>query len=310
MKILLTTTSFQDTPGKHHDLLNSQNWDIDYLRGPVDESFLLPIIHKYDGVICGDDEYTREVIKAGKEGKLKVLSKYGVGLDRIDLDAAKEFGIGVTNVPGINQVSVSEHVLALLFTFSKNIHLQYNSVQRGSWKRGIGSEIQGKTLGIIGLGAVGKELGKKASALGMKVIAFDIFKDQEFLDKYSEISFTTNIDDIYSKCDVISLHLPHTKQTDKLINDIVITTKLKKQPIIINTARGKLIDPVAVISGIKNKLIKGYLCDVLETEPILENEILLGIENIIITPHVGSRTFENVQNQGVKSIENLINSMY
>lgn len=307
MKILLTTTSFQDTPGKHHDLLKSQNWDIDYLRGPVEESVLLPIINKYDGVICGDDEYTREVIKAGKEGKLKVLSKYGVGLDRIDLDAAKEFGVGVTNVPGINQVSVSEHVLALLFTFSKNIHLQYNSVQTGSWKRGIGSEIQGKTLGIIGLGAVGKELGKKASALGMKVIAFDIFKDQEFLDKYSEISFTANIDDIYSKCDVISLHLPHTNQTDKLINDIVINTKLKKQPIIINTARGKLIDPVAVISGIKNRLIKGYLCDVLETEPILENEILLGTENIIITPHVGSRTYENVVKQGVKAIINLSN---
>jgi D-3-phosphoglycerate dehydrogenase / 2-oxoglutarate reductase len=305
MKILLTTTSFQDTPGKHHDLLNSQNWDIDYLRGPVEESVLLPIIHKYDGVICGDDEYTREVIKAGKKGKLKVLSKYGVGLDRIDLEAAKEFGIAVTNVPGINQVSVSEHVLALLFTFSKNIHLQYNSVQRGSWKRSIGSEIQGKTIGIIGLGAVGKELGKKASALGMNVLAFDTFKDQEFLDQYSEIGFSTDIDDIYSKCDVISLHLPHTKQTDKLINDIVINTKLKKQPIIINTARGKLIDPLAVISGVKNKLIKGYLCDVLETEPILENEILLGIENIIITPHVGSRTFENVQNQGKIAIENL-----
>jgi len=309
MKILLTTTSFQDTPGKHHDLLNSQNWDIDYLRGPVEESVLLPIIHKYDGVICGDDEYTREVIKAGKKGKLKVLSKYGVGLDRIDLKAAKEFGITVTNVPGINQVSVSEHVLALLFTFSKNIHLQYNSVQTGSWKRGIGSEIQGKTLGIIGLGAVGKELGKKASALGMKVLAFDIFKDQEFLDKYSEISFTTNIDDIYSKCNIISLHLPHTNQTDKLIDDIVITKKLKKQPIIINTARGKLIDPEAIILGIKNKLIKGYLCDVLETEPILENEVLLGIENIIITPHVGSRTFENVEQQGLITLTNLINTI-
>ena len=308
MKILLTTTSFQDTPGKHHDLLNSQNWDIDYLRGPVEESVLLPIIHKYDGVICGDDEYTREVIKAGKEGKLKVLSKYGVGIDRIDLEAAKEFGVAVTNVPGINQVSVSEHVLALLFTFSKNIHLQYNSVQEGSWKRGIGSEIQGKTLGIIGLGAVGKELGKKASALGMKVLAYDIFKDQEFLDKYSEINFTTDIDDIYSKCDVISLHLPHTNQTDKLINDIVINTKLKKQPIIINTARGKLIDPDAIISGINNKLIKGYLCDVLDTEPIIENEIFLGIENIIITPHIGSRTFQNVEKQGVKSVENLINN--
>jgi D-3-phosphoglycerate dehydrogenase len=305
MKILLTTTSFQDTPGKHHDLLNSQNWDIDYLRGPVDESVLLPIIHKYDGVICGDDEYTREVIKAGKEGNLKVLSKYGVGLDRIDLEAAKEFGIEVTNVPGINQVSVSEHVLALLFTFSKNIHLQYNSVQGGSWKRGIGYEVQGKTIGIIGLGAVGKELGKKASALGMKVLAYDIFKDQEFLNEYSNINFTTDVNEIYSNCDVISLHLPHNNETDKLINEVVINTKLKKQPIIINTARGKLIDPVAVILGIKNKLIKGYLCDVLETEPILENEVLLGVENIIITPHVGSRTHENVQNQGVVSIQNL-----
>ena len=306
MKILLTTTSFQDTTGKHHNLLNSQNWEIDYLRGPVDESVLLPIIHKYDGVICGDDEYTREVIKAGKQGKLKVLSKYGVGLDRIDLEAAKEFDVKVTNVPGVNQVSVAEHVLALLFTFSKNIHLQYNSVQGGSWKRGIGSEIQGKTLGIIGLGAVGKELGKKAGALGMKVLAYDIFKDQEFLDKYSEINFTTEIDYIYSECDIISLHLPHTKQTDKLINDNVITTKLKKQPIIINTARGKLVDPVAIISGVKNKLISGYLCDVLETEPVLENEILLGLENVIITPHVGSRTYENVEKQGLKSIQNLI----
>jgi D-3-phosphoglycerate dehydrogenase len=309
MKILLTTTSFQDTPGKHHNLLNSQNWEIDYLRGPVDESVLLPIIHKYDGVICGDDEYTREVIKAGKQGKLKVLSKYGVGLDRIDLEAAKEFGIGVTNVPGINQVSVSEHVLALLFTFSKNIHLQYNSVQQGSWKRGIGYEIQGKTMGIIGLGAVGKELAQKSIALGMNVLTYDIYKDQEFLNKYSDIIFTNDIDDIYSKCDIISLHLPHTKQTDKLINNIVINTKLKKQPIIINTARGKLIDPDAIISGIKNKFIKGYLCDVLETEPILENEILLGVENVIITPHVGSRTFENVVKQGEKSIINLIDKL-
>ena len=308
LKVLVTTTSFQDTSGKHHDLLSEQDWDVSYLRGPLEESVLLPIIHKYDGVICGDDEYTREVMKSGKEGKLKVLSKYGVGLDRIDLEAAKEYGIRVTNVPGINQVSVSEHVLALLFTFYKNIHLQYNSVQAGSWKRGIGFEIQGKTMGIIGLGAVGKELGKKASALGMKVLAYDRFKDQKFLDKHSEIKFVTHTDEIYSNCDVISLHLPHTKETDKLINETVIKNKIKKQPVIINTARGKLIESSAIISGIKDKLIKGYLCDVLETEPILENEIFLGIENIIITPHVGSRTYENVEKQGILSIENLIKS--
>lgn len=161
MKILVTTTSFQDTPGEHHEFLSAQDWDIEYLRGPVNESELLPIIHKYDGVICGDDEYTREVIKTGKEGKLKVLSKYGVGLDKIDLIAAKEYGVKVTNVPGVNHVSVAEHVLALLFSFQKNIHLQYNSVQNKSWRRLIGHEIEGSTIGIIGLGAVGKEVAKK-----------------------------------------------------------------------------------------------------------------------------------------------------
>ena len=309
MKILLTTTSFQDTPGKHHDLLNSQNWDIDYLRGPVDESVLLPIIHKYDGVICGDDEYTREVIKLGKQGKLKVLSKYGVGLDRIDLEAAKEFDVKVTNVPGVNQVSVAEHVLALLFSFQKNIHLQYNSVQNKSWKRLTGNEIEGSTIGIIGLGSVGKELAKKSLALGMSVYCFDLYKDEDFLSQFNDIVFTENINDIYENSDVISLHIPHTSKTDKLINKEVLFSKMKKNPIIINTSRGKLIDTDSLIDAIEKDQIKGYLTDVLAVEPIHEEEKLIGVKNIIITPHVGSRTFQSVQRQGIVSINNLCNAL-
>lgn len=306
MKILVTTTSFQDTLGKHHDLLNAQNWDIDYLRGPVDESVLLPIIHKYNGVICGDDEYTREVIKAGKEGKLQVLSKYGVGLDRIDLLAAKEFDIKVTNVPGVNQVSVAEHVLALLFTFQKNIHLQYNTVQNKSWVRLTGNEIQGSTIGIIGLGSVGKELAKKALALGMTVYGFDLFKDENFLTQHKEVVFTENINDIYENCDVLSLHIPHTPNTDKLIDKEVLFSKLKRNPIIINTSRGKLIDTDSLIKAIEGGQIKGYLTDVLAEEPICKEEKLVGVKNVIITPHVGSRTFQSVEKQGSRAILNLI----
>jgi D-3-phosphoglycerate dehydrogenase / 2-oxoglutarate reductase len=308
MKILLTTTSFQDTPGKHHDLLNSQNWEIDYLRGPVEESVLLPIIHKYDGVICGDDEYTREVIKAGKEGNLKVLSKYGVGLDRIDLEAAKEFDIKVTNVPGVNQVSVAEHVLGLLFTFQKNIHLQYNSVQNYSWNRLTGSEIQGSVMGIVGLGSVGKELSKKALALGMIVYAFDLVKDEQFLNEYKEIIFKENLDEIYQNADIISLHLPHTLKTDKLINSEVFL-KLKRKPIIINTSRGKLIDTDALILALNKGYIKAYLTDVLSNEPIVDGEKLIGIDNVIITPHVASRTFQSVVRQGTASVKNLIENL-
>lgn len=306
MKVLLTSTSFQDTPGKHQELLYSQGYTIDTLRGPIPESELLPIIAEYDAVICGDDDYTEAVIRKGVSGKLKYISKYGVGLDRIDLEAAEKFGIPVRNCPGVNQVSVSEHVLALLFTFEKNVHLQYNSTKQGSWKRWVGHEIQGKTIGIIGLGAVGKELAKKASALGMKVLAFDIFKDEQFLTAHPEVSFENDLDRIYSYADVISLHLPHTPESEKMINEEVIFNKIKKKPILINTSRGMLVDSHAVIKGLKEGKLRGYLADVLAQEPMVEDEVLRGVENIIITPHVGSRTFQSVERQGSMAVNNLI----
>ena len=306
MKVLLTSTSFQDTPGKHQELLYSQGFNIDTLRGPITEAELMPIIADYDAVICGDDEYTEAVIKKGVSGKLKYISKYGVGLDRIDLKTAEKFGVPVTNCPGVNQASVSEHVLALLFTFEKNIHLQYNTTKEGSWKRWVGHEIQGKTIGIIGLGAVGKELAKKASALGMNVLAYDIFKSDDFLVAHPEVSFKQNLDEIFANADVISLHLPHTPESEKMINEEVIFSKLKRKPILINTSRGMLIDPHAVIKGLKEDKIRGYLTDVLATEPMANDEVLRGVENVIITPHVGSRTFQSVERQGSMAVNNLI----
>ena len=306
MKILLTSTSFQDTPGQHQELLKNQGFSIDTLRGPIFESDLIPIIKDYDAVICGDDEYTRKVLTLGKKGKLKYVSKYGVGLDKLDLVAAKELGIPVSNCPGVNQVSVAEHVLALLLSFEKNIHTQYQSVQNGSWKRRTGHEIFGKTIGIIGLGAIGKELAKRAQGLGLKVLTYDINRDVDFLNNYQEVEFVNSIEDIYSKADIISLHIPHNKHTEHLINNDVIFNKLKKSPIIINTSRGKLIEVDAVIEGLKAEKIRGYLTDVLIVEPIAQGEKLIGVDNVIITPHVGSRTFESVERQGLMAVNNLI----
>lgn len=306
MKILLTSTSFQDTPGYHHELLDKQGFTVDKLRGPVIAEVLLPIIGNYDAVICGDDEYTEEVLAKGKEGRLRYVSKYGVGLDRIDLAAAKALGLPVTNCPGVNQTSVSEHVLALLLTFEKNVHLQYNTTREGSWKRITGNEIEGSTIGIIGLGAIGKELAKKSFALGMKVLAFDIFKNEAFLAQYPDITFTDNINDIYENANYISLHLPHTPESENLINREVIFNKLQKQPVLINTSRGMLIDTDAVIEGLKEGKLRGYLADVLAVEPIEANEKLKGIDNVIITPHVGSRTYQSVVRQGTMAVENLL----
>ena len=306
-KILVTTTSFQDSPGEHHDLLNAQDWDIDYLRGPLKEHELSSIIHEYDGILCGDDEYTKRILKKGAEGKLKALAKYGVGLDKIDLDAAKEYEIIVSNCPGINQVSVAEHVLALLLAYEKNIHIQYNSVQNGSWNRLVGREIKGKTIGVIGLGAIGKEVVVLMSNIGMNVIGFDVSIDENFIKENPQLKFES-LEYLFDQSDYVTLHVPLNDSTKHIINKSNLN-KIKPHAVIINTARGELVDTKDVLEALEGGELRGYLCDVLENEPIEPGEILLGKPNIIVTPHVGSRTLENISKQGVKSVQNLISTI-
>ncbi|MBI2259905.1 MAG: phosphoglycerate dehydrogenase [Flavobacteriia bacterium] len=306
MKLLLTSTSFTDAKGVHQDLLNKQGFDIDVMRGPLFDYELKPIIANYDAVICGDDEYTAEILEIGKAGKLKYISKYGVGLDKIDLKKAKELGIPVTNCPGVNQVSVAEHVYALLLSFVKNIHLEYNITKDGGWKRHVSTEIYGKTLGIVGLGAIGKEVAKRATCFGLNVIAFDKFVSADFINEHPFIKLAENFEEIASKSDIITLHVPHTPETESIINAQIINEKLKKGVIIINTARGKLVNLEDLIKGLDSGTIGGYLADVLDIEPMPENYVLKDKENVLITPHIGSRTYESVQRQGLFAVQNLI----
>ena len=305
LKVLVTTTSFQDTPGKHHRLLAEQDWDLTFLRGPLKEEEIISVIDQFDAVICGDDEYTQKVLEKGVNGKLKILSKYGVGLDKIDLEAAKKFGIKVTNCPGINQNSVAEHVFALLLSFEKNIHTQHNSVQQFSWKRQIGHEVFGKTIGIIGFGAIGKEVARIAQAFNQKILIFDPYVKSEGIN-YFNAEKVEDLTTLFNESNYITLHTPLNPETKHLINQDTINNHLTKKPVIINTARAGLVEKEAVINGIENNKISGYLCDVLDQEPISKNEKLAGLNNVIITPHVGSRTYENVVNQGIAAIKNTI----
>ena len=305
--ILVTTTSFQDSKGEHHNLLSQQKWNVDYLRGPLKEKELLSVISKYDGVLCGDDEYTKKVIEKGCSGNLKVISKYGVGLDKIDLVAATKFNLKVVNCPGINQRSVAEHVISLIFTFEKNIHLQFNSVQNYSWKRMVGRELFGKKFGIIGLGNIGKELAKLAYNIGFDVSFFDIDSQVNFINLYPKIK-SSSIEEIFQDSEYISLNLPLNINTSHIINKSLMK-KSKYKPVIINTARAGLVKTDDIIDCLDSEIIRGYLCDVLENEPIINPERLVGRNDVIITPHIGSRTLENIVKQGIKSIENLINTL-
>jgi len=307
MKVLLTTTSFQDTPGKHHELLKQTGYLIDSLRGPVKEDVLLPIISKYDAVICGDDEFSRNVITEGKKGRLKVISKYGTGLDKIDLTAAKELGIRVFNTPGVNHVTVAEHALSLILTYLKNIHLEYNYTKMGDWNRLIGNELYGKKVGVLGLGRIGKELVKRLSVFGVELYAFDIEYDNIFLEKYSIVK-VESVEELASKVDILSIHIPLTKHTKNLIDENVINS-INSRLILVNTSRAKILEQKALICGLKSGKIRAYLTDVMDEEPMDKNNALKDFPNVLITPHIGSRTYESVERQGSMAVKNLINAL-
>ena len=305
MKILLTTTSFQDTPGKHHDALRETGFDVDTLRGPLTEEVLLPIIAKYDGVICGDDFYTQKVLETGKKGKLKVISKYGIGLDKIDLEAAEELGIKVTNCPGVNHITVAEHTFALMLAFYKNIPDEVNYARNGEWIRLTGHEMYGKKIGVAGLGRIGKEILIRAKAFGMDIFAFDQIVDKRFVQK-NKVSVCKTLEELISKVDILSLNMNANEDNYHIVNKDLLMNHANKNLLIINTARGELVNEAAIIDSLKNGIVSGYVTDVLEHEPMKPNHPFRNTKNVLITPHIGSRTFESVERQGIMAVENLV----
>lgn len=304
-KILITSTSFKDTPGDHHKLLEKQNWSVDYLRGPLLQEVLLPIIGKYDGVICGDDQYSEEVLSIAKKGKLKGISKYGVGLDKIDLVHAKSLNIPVTNCPGVNKRSVAEHVFALLLSFKKNIHKEYISTSKGAWPRLVGSQISKAKLGIVGLGNIGKEVAKIAKAFDCRISFFDEFEDKVFT-KQHRLKRVKSLEELFEKMDIISIHMNLNNDNYNIISKNLIKNHTRKGLVLINTARGELVDEDSILYGLKKGILSGYLCDVLSKEPQEPENRLHKHKNVIITSHISSKTIENVAKQGNMAINNLI----
>ncbi len=168
MRFLLTTTSFQDTPGRHHDVLNNSGFEIVRARGPLSEAQLLDLIEAggdqrgFDGLLNGDDQITAKVIDAALP-RLKVIAKYGIGLDSIDVKHATSKKLPVLFTPGVNETTVAEHTIGLMIAVAKHFWFHMRAVKAGQWKRQTGSELFGKTLGVIGLGRIGKEVVKRAA---------------------------------------------------------------------------------------------------------------------------------------------------
>ncbi|HXI84995.1 MAG TPA: phosphoglycerate dehydrogenase [Verrucomicrobiae bacterium] len=305
-RILLTTTSFQDTPGEHHQMLEEEGFEIVRERGPLPESRMLELVAKgdFDGWLIGDDAITRAVIQKSLP-RLQVISKYGIGLDKVDVKSATEFKLPVTFCPGVNHTTVAEHVFGLMLAIYRDIVPQCNYVKSGNWKRLTGHELFGKTIGVIGLGRIGKEVSSRARAFGMNVIAFDLYWDDKFAQQYN-IQRAGSIEDVLKASDIVTLHTNLTDETRHLMNTKRLAM-MKKGSVLINTARGELVETNDIVAALKSGQLLGYGADVLESEPPPKDHPLFACPNAVLTPHIGSRTYESVARQAKMAAQNLIN---
>ena len=303
MRILLTTTSYQDTPGPHHDLLASSGAEIVCARGPLSEKSMLEYAGDYDAFLCGDDVISQAVIQKALP-RLKIIAKYGIGVDKIDVDYATDKGIPVAFTPGVNHTTVAEHCFMLMLALSKKLIEHVEWTKQGLWKRETGNEIAGKTLGIIGLGRIGREMAIRAKAFGMKVLAQDIYWPEAFAEEH-HITRIENLDRLFSDSDFISLHTNLTAETQGLINSATIR-KMKNSAVLINCGRGELVHVDDILTALRDNTLGGYGADVLDVEPANADHPLLSAPNCLITPHIGSRTHESVIRQATKATENLL----
>ncbi|WPJ95628.1 phosphoglycerate dehydrogenase [Coraliomargarita algicola] len=304
MKILLTTTSYQDCPGDHHALLESTGAEIVRERGPLSEARMLELAGDFDAFLCGDDEITQAVIDKSLP-KLKIIAKYGIGVDKIDVAYATEKKIPVSFCPGVNHTTVAEHVFMLLLALNKNLMEQANTTAAGGWKRMTGHEIMGKTIGIIGLGRIGREVAIRANAFGMKCIGYDLYWPEDFA-KEQNIERADGITQLLRCSDIVSLHTNLTEETRDMICAASIKN-MKEGAILINCGRGELTHTGDIAAALESGQLGGYGADVLDQEPPPADHPLLGAKNCIITPHVGSRTYESVQRQAGMATQNLVN---
>lgn len=223
--------------------------------------------------------------------KLKIIGRAGVGVDNIDIECATKRGIVVLNTPDVNTTSACEHTIALMLTLSRNISLGDQSIKIGNWNRNelVGTELRSKTIGIIGMGKIGRELMKRCLSFDMKILAYDPYVNKDLIE--SENVVLVSLDELFSNSDFISTHIPLNDNTRDLINKESFSL-MKPNVRIINVARGGIINEQDLADALKKNKIAGAAIDVFSKEPIERNNPLINAPNVILTPHLGASTEE------------------
>jgi phosphoglycerate dehydrogenase-like enzyme len=261
---------------------------------------LVPLLRGVDAVVAGLEPYPKRTLAGSR---LRVLSRAGVGFDAVDLRAATELGIVVTVTKGATSLSAAEHTLSLMFAVFRRILARDADIRQGGWARETVPRLSGKILGIIGLGSVGKAVASRAKALGLVVVAHDPVWDAVFA-AANEIG-RVSLDALLAKSDIVSLHAPATPETTGLI-DAAALQKMRPGSILINTARGKLVDERALAESLDSNRLAGAGLDVFETEPLPSDSPLRQAPNTVLTPHTAGLDEESGQTMATMAARNIV----
>ncbi|MDR0494456.1 MAG: phosphoglycerate dehydrogenase [Treponema sp.] len=306
MRILVTPASFSPVTGAPAmDQLRAFADELVFNphQRPLTQDELIPLLEGCEGCIAGLDPFDRRVIESAKT--LKVISRYGAGIDNVDAAAAKENNITVCNTPGVNAEAVADLSFGLMLCLARKLPHMDRSTREGGWDRSIGVELYKKTIGILGFGAVGKAVARRAAGFSMRILANDPLLNAENAPQHGVIA--ADFDKLLRESDILSLHLPLNRETRNIISAGVMRS-MKKGAFLINTARGGLLDEAAAFDLLKSGHLGGLGLDVYETEP-LKNSPLFALDNVIFTPHTAARTAEATAAMAALSVQNLINAL-
>ena len=301
MRVAVTSPSFS----KHPDLIAKMATEFpdaklnsEGLRFTKQE--LIAYLIGFEAAIVGLDQIDEEVLLALPD--LKIIAKYGVGLNNIDLDACKKHEIKIGWTGGVNRISVAEMVLGNTLSLLRNLYQTSNLLSNGTWQKNGGEQLTGKTVGIIGVGHIGKEVVKMLKPFNCKILVNDIIDQSTYYQENNLIESTK--EEIFKNCDVITVHTPYTEQTKYLLNKAVFDL-MKSNAIVINTARGGIVEENDLYEALTTNKIKAAALDVYEEEPPTDTK-LTSLPNLICTPHIGGNAKEAVLAMGMSAINHLM----
>ena len=299
-KVMIGPAPLARLPGDFLNVLSAAGFEFVYPKAAVQmtEQDLLEQLPGIPAALAGSEPYTRKVFEASPQ--LKVVARVGVGYDAVDVAAATDHGVVVTIAPGTNQDAVSEHCFMLILALAKNLLRQHLPIRDGKWPRQANVPLRGRTLGLVGLGRIGKSMALKGLAFGMNVVAFEPAPDLAFVQKHGVT--LAPLDDLLRQADYVSLHLPAMDATRALINAERLRL-MKPTAFLINTARGAVVDEPALYEALREKRIAGAGLDVFEEEPPLPGNPLLRLDNVVMTAHTAGVDLQSRDDMARKAAE-------